>query len=589
MVEEGIYLKAIEDFYMARRQASMEQLLSRITGRSNDLLDYEDVRHQLQATNKVDRGIQDIPLDAVVGSVGRVKDFTRSFLPKKDSDAERWARVKSATDSMTGVPPIEVYQIGDVYFVIDGNHRVSIAREQEWETIQAYVTEVQTRVPLTINDDPEAVIAKARYVEFLEKTNLDQLRPDADLSMTFLGKYRVLLEHIDVHRYFMGMDQKRDISYQEAVAHWYDTVYLPVVQMVYERGLLRDFPQRTEADLYLLLAEHQAELQEVLGWELGADTAVSNLADQKSSRPARVLSRLGSWLSDVIMPDELESGPRPGQWRKERVTPRRSNSLFSEILVAVRGFEDDWRELDQAIVLAQKENSHILGLHIIDKKQYERQQIIKRASEEELVAQVQAEFDRRCAQVGVNGRLAIEHGIVARHVVNRAAYSDLVMVALNHPPGDQPLQRLASGLVTIIHRSPRPVLTIPPGPPSPMDRILLAYNASPKAKEALFIATYFAARHQVDLTIVAVNQYAEAAGWLAEAKSYLADHGITTIRAVERTTDSPARAILETAEAYQCNLIITGGYHAQPLVQAILGSNVDTLLCKSKVPILMSR
>ncbi|KAA3665265.1 MAG: universal stress protein [Chloroflexi bacterium] len=589
MTNEGFYLTAIEDFNTARRQASIEELLSRITGRSNELLDYEEVRRQLRATTKVDRGIQDIPLDAIVGSVGRVKDFTRTFLPKNDNDAERWARVKSAANSLTGVPPIEVYQIGDVYFVIDGNHRVSIAQEQAWGSIQAYVTEVQTRVPISPDDDFEAVIAKSRYVEFLENTNLDKLRPNADFTMTFLGKYRVLLEHIDVHRYFMGIDQQRDISNEEAITHWYDTVYLPVVRMVHERGLLRDFPQRTEADLYLLLAEHREELKEALGWEVEADTAVSDLADQKSSRPSRVLSRFGGWLYDVITPDELESGPPPGQWRKERVTSRHSNSLFSELLVAVRGLGNDWRVLEQAIVLAQKENSNILGLHVVEKKQYERLQTVTRSSEEELVAQVQAEFDRKCVEAGINGRLAVEHGTVGRQVVKRAAYSDLVMVALNHPPGSQPLQRLASGLVTLIHRSPRPVLTIPPGPPSPMDRILLAYNASPKAKEALFIATYFAARHQVDLTIVAVNQYAEAAGWLKEAEAYLKEHGVTTIRSVEKTTDNPAGAILETVEAYQCNLIIMGGYEAQPLVQAILGSNVDKLLCESKVPILISR
>ena len=589
MVQEGYYLSAIEDFQAARRRAAMEQLLSRMTGRSNELLDYEDVRRQLQATSKIDRGIQDIPLDAIVGSVGRVKDFTRTFLPKNDSDAERWARVKSATQSLVGVPPIEVYQIGDVYFVIDGNHRVSIAREQELLTIQAYVTEAQTRVPLSAEDDLEAVIAKSRYVDFLEKTNLDKLRPDANLQMTFLGKNRVLLEHIDVHRYYMGLDLQRDISYEEAVAHWYDTVYLPVVQMVRERGLLRDFPQRTEADLYLLLAEHRAELEEVLGWELAADTAVTDLADQKSSRPARVLNRLGGWLLDVMVPDELETGPPPGQWRKERVTPRKSDRLFSEILVAIRGVDDDWRVLDQAITLAQKENGHILGLHVIEKKQYERLQTVTRSGEDQLVAQVQAEFDRRCAAAGVNGRIAIERGTVSRQVVNRASYSDLVMVSLNHPPGDQPLQRLASGLVTLIHRLPRPVLTVPPGPVSPMDRILLAYNANPKAQEALFITTYLAARHQFDLTVVAVNQYAEAVGWLAEAEAYLAEHGVTTVRSVERTTDSPAKAIWETAVAYQCNLIITGGYKSQPLVQAILGSTVDTLLRESKVPILISR
>src|SRR5690606_22485780 len=154
------------------------------------------------------------------------------FLPKSNTSEERWARVKMAVSDLTGVPPIEVYQLGDAYFVIDGNHRVSIARQLGTPTISAFVTEVKTRVPLTVHDNPNEIICKSRYAEFLERTNLDKLRPEADLLMTFCAQYSVLLDHIDVHRYYMGLDFQRDVAYEEAVAHWYDEVYMPVVEMV---------------------------------------------------------------------------------------------------------------------------------------------------------------------------------------------------------------------------------------------------------------------------------------------------------------------------------------------------------------------
>src|SRR5690606_41196661 len=111
----------------------------------------------------------------------------------------------------------------------DGNHRVSVARSMGATHIQAYVTEVRTRVPLTPDIKPDDLIIKAEYADFLEKTRLDELRPEANLQVTVPGKYEILLEHIAVHRYFMGIDFDREIPYKEAVAHWYDEVYMPLV------------------------------------------------------------------------------------------------------------------------------------------------------------------------------------------------------------------------------------------------------------------------------------------------------------------------------------------------------------------------
>ncbi|MCP5099853.1 MAG: universal stress protein, partial [Chloroflexi bacterium] len=147
----------------------------------------------------------------------------------------------------------------------------------------------------------------------------------------------------------------------------------------------------------------------------------------------------------------------------------------------------------------------------------------------------------------------------------------------------------ASGLVTIIKRCPRPIITVPIKPTLPMDRILLAYNGSPKSREALFVATYLASRENVDLTVVAINKNADAADLLDEARSYLAEHGISVARFVEKTAVNRPKAILDTAKMYNCNLLLLGGFLAQPWLHAVLGSNVDELLRQSPIPLLISR
>jgi hypothetical protein len=161
-------------------------------------------------------------------------------------------------------------------------------------TIAAHVTEVDTRVPLSPDDNPEEIICKTRYAEFLEKPIWTNCGPDADLLMTFCGSYRLLEDHIEVHRYFLGLDWQRDVGWEEAVVHWYDNIYLPIVDLIRERGLLHEFPGRTETDLYVMLAEYRAELEESLGWSVGAESVAGQLAGSKSQRPSRVMAR---WVS----------------------------------------------------------------------------------------------------------------------------------------------------------------------------------------------------------------------------------------------------------------------------------------------------
>src|SRR5919109_5067282 len=163
---------AIQDFQSARQKAGIQEVLARITGKSNQLLSYDEVAEKLKLRIRTERGVQHIPLDAIVGSVGRDTDFTRAFLPRRAVNQQRWANVKAAMEDGAGLPPIEVYKVGEVYFVIDGNHRVSIARQEGAITIEARVIEVRTDIPLTLDVQPDDLIIKAEYADFLDATKI---------------------------------------------------------------------------------------------------------------------------------------------------------------------------------------------------------------------------------------------------------------------------------------------------------------------------------------------------------------------------------------------------------------------------------
>ncbi len=580
MTEPSIlsFSSAVQDFRRARRRAAMEQIMARLTGKSAALLSYEEVRQKLKAQGGGRRELKEIPLDAIVGSVGRYTDFTRSFLPRQDSDQERWARVKVKVTDLGGLPPIQVYQIGEAYFVSDGNHRVSVARQVDATHIQAYVTEVRTKVPLSPDTQPDDLILKAEYADFLESTHLDKLRPEADLSVTAPGQYQVLEEHIEVHRYFMGLEQEREIPYDEAVSHWHDKVYLPVVQVIRQRGILRDFPGRTEADLYLWVSERRAELKQTLGWEISTEEAAVDLSAQLSPRPRRVVARLSEKLLDAVTPDGLEAGPPPGRWRKEHLAARRDDRLFANILVAINGEETGWLALDQALEVARRERARLHGLHVVPSETQKNS---------EGAQAVQAEFNQRCEAAGIPGTLALEVGKVPRTICERARWTDLVVLSLSYPPAPQPIARLGSGLSTLLRRCPRPVLAVPESW-SNLGRALLAYDGNPKADEALFVATYLSGRWNIPLVVVTVIEPGRTtADTLARAQEYLESHSVQA--AFVKEAGPVAEAILKTAEEHESDLIIMGGYGLGPVLEVVLGSAVDQILRASRRPVLICR
>lgn len=328
-------IEARERFRRSLTRAQMADLLGLISGESSDLVNYDEVAKRLHARQQINLGTEMVPLDRIVGSVGRYRDFTRSFLPRAGISLERWAGVDEAMHSMEGLPPVEVFKIGEVYFVKDGNHRVSVARANGHSHIEAYVTELKTDVPLTLDDfERDQWIIKVERKEFLEATQLDELRPEHQIQITEPGRYAIMIHHIEVHQYFRNLELEQSgeserLDWSGAVASWYDHVYMPVVQSIRDYGLLHSFPGRTEADLYLWIAHHRERLaQEYELAPLSPSEAVSTFAQVYSDTLLqRTVKGLRFGLHRVLGQDEIPLGMSAEEF--ERLRSRRAAGELS--------------------------------------------------------------------------------------------------------------------------------------------------------------------------------------------------------------------------------------------------------------------
>ena len=256
------------DFSRARFKAFLNRAFAALSGQPTTLLSYDEVKKSLHIGGPIYRGVHTVRLDQIVGSLNRYHEFDRAFLPAEDQLAARWKNIDSAFYKDISLPPVVLYKVGQVYFVVDGHHRVSVARQQGQEFIEAEIRECSTKVNITPDLKTEDLKILGQKVRFLERTRLDSLRPKAKIRLTIPDGFDRMLEHIAVHHYFMGLDWKRDISEEEAITDWYDTVYYPIIKVIRQSKILKDFPGKTEGDLYLWVLDHQHYLADEEGQSL---------------------------------------------------------------------------------------------------------------------------------------------------------------------------------------------------------------------------------------------------------------------------------------------------------------------------------
>ena len=567
MEDPNTYRQALEDFRRARSKAAMQRFWAGIQGRSLDLLPYDEISTKLRAVSQTDRGLQQVPLKDIVGSVSRLQDFDRNFLPLRDDDIYRWAGVKTAMTSphSTGVPPISLYQIGDAYFVLDGNHRVSIAKEMGMETIEAYVTEIKTKVPISSNLTSDELILKTAYVNFLEDTQIDHFLPGVDFSLHLVENYPLLKEHITVHQYYMGIENKRPVSFEEAALHWFDTIYSPVITIIESSGLHHAFRDLTLTDLYLWLLDQQNTLQEDLGIDVRPENVLDYAADKEGIQPGSGWSTAEEQILQVLLRTE-DQPQNPYQ-----------DCLFQHVTVALSDEDPDWIALEQAIMVNRCPGGAIRGVHVAS--------AAKQEPDKEVDA-CQQRFDRRLAEVGMNGKFFLRQGEPASALLEFSLLSDLLVLKLSHPPATSLVERISHGIITILQQSRRPVLFVKETPLQ-VSSILLPFDGGQRSKEALFIAAYYAARYGSQLNLLMVTRGSEKDEVNRYyAQTYLEKLGVKA-EFYQGDAESFTKDVVSLAETLRVSTLILGGYEHTSILDRVFSQSIDEILSQVTIPVMI--
>lgn len=312
------------DFDRARNKQIVNEWVSTIRRRENDLVPLHEITRRLRPDGEFYRGMQEVPVKQIVGSSDRWHDFDRAFLPTHKKTKSRWLSIDEAYYQDVRLPPIQLYKVGDIYFVKDGNHRVSVARERGVEFIDAEVIEAHVRVPLSPDMTTQELLLQAEYAEFLRRTDLDILQPDHDIRPTQLGRYDIIWGHIVGHQEWLTYIWKRQATVHETVNDWYRYNYLPIIEVVRDRHVLDQFPRLTEADIYLWVMRNRRILEEQTGQDVGPVASAEDYADFMT-QPKGFWERVSSLFvgrDSSRSPDREEEQARRGSRFRRWLKPR---------------------------------------------------------------------------------------------------------------------------------------------------------------------------------------------------------------------------------------------------------------------------
>lgn len=276
-MNDYIKSQASDDFNRARNKARFHNIFNIINREKKELLSYYDVKKMAKPRSQTYKGMQVVKIDQIIGSEGRYKDFSKAFLPKKEHLRQRWESIDRAHLGDVILPPISLFKIGDVYFVRDGNHRVSVAKMQGIMSIDAEVVELTSEIkiePQMTRSDLREAVLKYEREQMLQDTGLDKMLNMEEIRFTSLGRYDELLRHIHGHKYYINQGIKEEISLEEAAKSWYENVYSPIVSIIRSENMLSRFPGRTESDIYIWTIKHWDGLKWKYGQEYPMDEAV---------------------------------------------------------------------------------------------------------------------------------------------------------------------------------------------------------------------------------------------------------------------------------------------------------------------------
>jgi nucleotide-binding universal stress UspA family protein len=314
-------------------------------------------------------------------------------------------------------------------------------------------------------------------------------------------------------------------------------------------------------------------MQEKLGWSIRPEKAAIDLVNKQGKRLIKIIRRLGERILAFLLPKQLEDFSTPGEWHKKKKVDK--ENLFSDLLVAMSGRAESWIALEQALIIAKLEQADVRGLVIENHP----------ASRGINTDDITRAFNERLSQSGISGNLAFAKGNVPETICERARFTDLVVLKLSYPPSANIFSRFNSGMRLILRQSSRPILVVRKQI-RPLEHLLLAYDGSPKGREALYLAAYFSSRYDKKLSVLVVDDdMVRGQKLISEAKAYLGKTCYEVIH--KRYSHRTSNTILQVAEEESVDMIMMGGYGLSPLFEALFGSTVDGVLRGTQVPVLI--
>lgn len=260
--------QAERDFYKAKTKALTSRIFGILRPSFSELMPFDQAKRLIRPQSETYRGVTAVRLEDIAGSEGRYRDFNRFFFPKREHLKARWTGIDELQYRDVILPPVVLYEMGGLYFVRDGNHRVSVARAKGQEFIDAEVislkSEIQLDSDMSIQDIKRAVVEYEKE-RFYRETNYVNVVGTDDLIFSEPGRYDTIKEHVLVHKYFLNQNMSEEIPLHQALFSWHENVYQPICQAIDAENLLSLFPGRTVSDLYLFLVAHWDELKRKFG------------------------------------------------------------------------------------------------------------------------------------------------------------------------------------------------------------------------------------------------------------------------------------------------------------------------------------
>ncbi|MCK8613662.1 chromosome partitioning protein ParB [Gordonia sp. C13] len=272
---------AENDFARLRRRAErarLAQWFMRQPADVNTVLPFDEVVAALGATGKTVLGLQVVEVSSIVGSVDRTKDFDRYFRPTSSHMRERWQRIAAAQRRGESVPPVQLYRVGSMHFVIDGHHRVSIAIARNLTTIDAYVTEIHTRISPEGINAPSDLILKDHRRLFLSRVPLEGAQAEA-IKLTDAFDYAELAENVEAWGFRLSQELGEFLSRTEVARRWFGEEFLPVVRMARRAGIRDDLT--SDAELYMWVACERYRLVRRHVWDEKVFDELRDHSDRK--------------------------------------------------------------------------------------------------------------------------------------------------------------------------------------------------------------------------------------------------------------------------------------------------------------------